>query len=305
MIRSLSIAGLLVSVFATSAGAQQSFKSADEAAAALAGAAKAGDRAAVLTVLGDEAEDIVASGDEVADKGIRDGFVKAYDEKHQIQKQGDDQALLVIGNDDFPFPIPLVHKGDAWRFDTAAGRQEILFRRVGENELDAIQVCLAYVDAQDEYVERDHGAGVGVYAQRVVSHPGQKDGLYWPASAGDDQSPLGELAAQATGEGYKVSGGHQPFHGYYYKILTRQGPHASGGAFDYVVKGRMMGGFALVAYPAEYGNSGVMTFVVNHQGMVFQKDLGPHTDDLAEKITAFDPDSSWTKVEGNDLLVTR
>jgi hypothetical protein len=307
MIRSLSFAGLLLSAFATSAGAQQSFKSADEAAAALATAAKTGDRAAVLTVLGQDAEDIVSSGDEVADKGIRESFVQAYDEKHKIEKQGDDQAMLVIGNDDFPFPIPLVRKSDAWQFDTAGGRQEVLFRRVGENELNAIQVCFAYADAQEEYAGKDHGSGVGVYAQRVVSHPGQKDGLYWPASAGDNQSPLGELAAEATGEGYKVGAGHQPFHGYYYKILTRQGPHARGGAFDYVVKGRMIGGFALVAYPAEYGNSGVMTFVINHERFIYQKDLGPHTAQLAEQITAFDPDtdSSWTKVEGNDLLVQR
>jgi hypothetical protein len=305
MIRSLSFAGLLISAFAASAGAQQSFKSADEAASALATAAKAGDRAAILTVLGNDAKDIVSSGDEVADKSIRERFVQAYDEKHEIEKHGDDQAMLVLGNDNFPFPIPLVRKSDAWQFDTAAGRQEILFRRVGENELDAIQVALAYVDAQDEYAARDHGSGAGVYAQRVVSRPGQKDGLYWPASAGEEQSPLGELAAEATDQGYRVGEGHAPFHGYYYKILTRQGPHAPGGALDYVVNGRMIGGFALVAYPAEYGNSGVMTFVVNHEGTVFQKDLGPHAADLAAKITAFDPDSSWTKVEGNDLVVTR
>jgi hypothetical protein len=301
MIRSLSFAGLLLSAFAVSAGAQQSFKSADEAAAALATAAKTGDRAAILTVLGPDADDIVSSGDDVADKSIRERFVQAYDEKHQIEKHGDDQALLVIGNDDFPFPIPLVRKSDAWKFDTAAGRQEVLFRRVGENELDAIQVCLAYVDAQDEYAEKDHGAGAGVYAQRVVSQPGQKDGLYWPASAGEEQSPLGELAAEATDQGYRVGEGHAPFHGYYFKILTRQGPNAPGGALDYVVKGRMIGGFALVAYPAEYGNSGVMTFVVSHAGIIFQKDLGPHTGQLAQKITAFDPDNSWTQVGGTAL----
>jgi hypothetical protein len=305
MIRSLSFAGLLLSAFATAAGAQQSFKSADEAAAALATAAKTGDRGAILTVLGDAATDIVSSGDEVADKSIREHFVEAYDEKHQIEKHGEDQALLVIGKDDFPFPIPIVRKSEAWQFDTAAGRQEILFRRVGENELDAIQVCLAYVDAQDEYADQDRGSGPGVYAQRVVSHPGQKDGLYWPATAGEEPSPLGEFAAEATDEGYRVGGGHAPFHGYYYKILTRQGPNAPGGALDYVVKGRMIGGFALVAYPAEYGNSGVMTFVVNHQGKVFQKDLGPHTDRLAEQIAAFDPDSSWTEVEGHDLVVNQ
>jgi hypothetical protein len=304
MIRSLSIAGLLVSVFAASAGAQQSFKSAEEAAAALAGAAKAGDRAAILTVLGRGADDIISSGDEVADNGIRESFVKAYDEKHQIEKHGDDRALLVIGNDDFPFPIPLVRKSDAWQFDTAAGRREILFRRVGANELDAIQVCLAYVDAQDEYAAADHGSGRGVYAQRVVSQPGQKDGLYWPTAAGEEPSPLGELAAEATAEGYRVGGGgHSPFHGYYYKILTRQGAHAPGGVLDYVVKGRMIGGFALVAYPAEYGNSGVMTFMVSHEGAIFQKDLGPHTTQVVEQVAVFDPDDSWTRVEATALHV--
>jgi hypothetical protein len=297
MIRSLSIAGLLVSLFAASAGAQQSFKTPDEAAAALVSAAKAGDRAAVITVLGHGAEDIVSSGDEVADKDIRDGFVKAYDEKHQINKQTDDLALLVIGNDDFPFPIPMVRKNDGWQFDTAAGRQEILLRRVGGNELDAIQVSLAYVDAQDEYASSDHGAGRGVYAQRVVSHPGQKDGLYWPTAENEEPSPLGEIAAEATREGYRVGGGQAPFHGYYYKILTRQGATAPGGALDYVVNGRMIGGFALIAFPAQYGNSGVMTFMVSHEGTIFQKDLGPRTRQLAEQISAFNPDSSWTKVD--------
>jgi hypothetical protein len=305
MIRSLSIAGLLVSVFATSAGAQQSFKSADEAAAALAGAAKAGDRAAVLTVLGRGAEDIVSSGDEVADRGIRDSFVKAYDEKHQIDMQGDDRALLVIGNDDFPFPIPLARKNDTWQFDTAAGRREVLLRRVGANELDAIQVALAYLDAQDEYASTDHGAGRGVYAQRVVSRDGQKDGLYWPTKEGEEASPLGELAAEATREGYRVGGGQAPFHGYYYKILTRQGSHAPGGALNYVVNGRMIGGFGLVAYPAEYGNSGLMTFMVNQEGTIFQKDLGPQTKRVAEQISAFDPDSSWTKVDEAALHAAR
>src|SRR6185437_9662051 len=212
-----------------------------------------------------------------------------------------DLAMLVIGNDDFPFPIPIVHRGDAWKFDTSAGRQEILYRRVGENELDTIQVMLAYVDAQDEYADKDRGFGRGVYAQRVVSRPGQKDGLYWPTSAGEDQSPIGEFAAEATAQGYQVNGNRAPFHGYYYKILTRQGPNAPGGVLDYVVKGKMIGGFALVAYPAEYGNSGVMTFMVSHEGTIFQKDLGPRTAQVAEQIAAFDPDKSWARVEGEAL----
>jgi hypothetical protein len=306
MLRSLSFAGLLVTTLATAAGAQQSFKGADEAAAALATAAKTGDRAAVLAVLGRDADDIVSSGDEVADKAIREKFIQAFDQKHKIDKQGDGLAMLVIGNDDFPFPIPIVRRNDAWQFDTSAGRQEILHRRVGANELDAIQVSLAYVDAQDEYAEKDRGAGAGVYAQRVVSQPGQKDGLYWPTSVGEDQSPMGDLAAAATAQGYRVgSGGHAPYHGYYYKILTRQGANAPGGALDYVANGKMIGGFALVAYPAEYGNSGVMTFMVSHDGTIFQKDLGPQTGERAGQIAAFNPDSSWTRVEGDALRVNR
>ena len=214
-----------------------------------------------------------------------------------MKMDGDAKATLIIGSDDFPFPIPLIRKGDGWQFDTAAGRQEILARRIGRNELDAIQSCLAYVDAQDEYADKDRtGAGPGVYAQRIISETGKKNGLYWPSSASGDESPLGELVADATKQGYRAGEGRTPYHGYYFKILTKQGSDAHGGALDYVVSGKMIGGFALVAYPAEYRNSGVMTFIVNHEGVVFQKDLGPHTAELAERMTAFDPDPSWTKV---------
>jgi hypothetical protein len=204
---------------------------------------------------------------------------------------------LVIGEEDFPFPIPLVRRGVLWQFDTAAGRREVLYRRIGRNELAAIQACLAYVDAQNEYAEKDRtGTGVGTYAQRIASQPGKKDGLYWPAAQGNDESPLGELVAQATTVGYRIGGGRAPFHGYYFKILTRQGTAAPGGALNYIVRGKMIGGFALVAYPAVYRNSGVMTFIVNHNGVVFQKDLGRHTTRLAERMTSFNPDHSWSKV---------
>jgi hypothetical protein len=188
-----------------------------------------------------------------------------------------------------------VRKDNAWRFDTAAGRDEILYRRIGRNELSAIQACLAYVDAQQEYAERGI-AGSGVYAQRIVSRPGQKDGLYWPADSGKDESLLGELAANAAAEGYRVGQERTPYHGYYYKVLTRQGPNASGGALNYIVRGKMIGGFALMAYPAEYRNSGVMTFVVNHQGNVYEKDLGPNTARIAAGMTAFNPDNTWRRV---------
>ena len=281
----------------TPAIAQETFKTPDAAADALASAARNNDRAAILNVLGREGADIASSGDPVADSAIRTKFVETYDAKHQVKMDGDAKAALIIGSDDFPFPIPLIRKGDSWQFDTAAGRQEILARRIGRNELDAIQSSLAYVDAQNEYADKDRtGAGAGVYAQRIVSETGRKNGLYWPSSASGDESPLGELVAEAAQQGYRVGEGRAPYHGYYFKILTKQGPDAHGGALDYVVNGKMLGGFALVAYPAEYRNSGVMTFIVNHEGVVFQKDLGPRTAELAERMTAFNPDSSWSKV---------
>jgi hypothetical protein len=259
-------------------------------------AARSGDRKAILTVLGPDGADIVSSGDAVADKATREEFVAAYDAKHQVTMEGDDKATLIVGNEDFPLPIPLVRKDGSWRFDTAAGREEILYRRIGRNELNAIQAALAYVDAQQEYAEKGV-AGPGVYARRLVSRPGQKDGLYWPAQSGEEESPLGELAAAAAAKGYRADQDRRPYHGYYYKILTRQGDRAPGGALDYVVNGKMIGGFALVAYPAEYGNSGVMTFLVNHQGIVYQKNLGPDTARIAERMRSFNPDTTWQRVD--------
>jgi hypothetical protein len=291
------IAAALIFAMASVASAQQSFKTPDDAADALASAARAGDIKGVIAVLGRDGVEIASSGDEVADAAARQIFLAAYDAKHQVTVEGDRKATLIIGPEEFPFPIPLVRKDGTWRFDTGTGRLEILYRRIGRNELDAIQACLAYVDAQDEYADKDRtGAGVATYAQRIVSQPGKKDGLYWPAAQGDEASPLGELVAYATAEGYRVGGGRTPFHGYYFKILTRQGPTAPGGELDYVVRGNMIGGFALVAYPAEYANSGVMTFLVNHNGTVFQKDLGSRTAKLAERMTSFNPDQTWKKV---------
>ena len=291
---SLMIAALLCGT----ANAQQAFKTPDEAASALAGAAKAGDPKAIVTVLGPDGADIVSSGDPVADATTREKFVAAYDAKHQITMEGDNKAIVVIGQEDFPLPIPLVRKDGTWRFDTAAGREEILFRRIGKNELDAIQSSLAYVDAQNDYADKDRtGAGKGIYAQRIVSSAGKKDGLYWPDAQNNDASPLGELIANATTQGYRTGGGRTPYHGYYFKILDKQGAAAPGGELEYVVKGKMIGGFALVAYPAEYRNSGVMTFIVNHTGTVYEKDLGPNTAKLAERMTAYNPDSTWHKVE--------
>ena len=289
----LTISALLCA----SASAQQAFKTPDEAASALASAAKSGDPKAIVSVLGPDGTAIVSSGDEVADAATRQKFLAAYDAKHQITMDGDSKAIMVIGTEDFPLPIPIVRKDGMWAFDTAAGRQEILFRRIGKNELDAMQASLAYVDAQNDYAAKDRGAGPGVYAQRIISSPGKKDGLYWPTAQGEEPSPLGELVAQATKQGYRTGGGRTPFHGYYFKILDKQGAAAPGGELEYVVHGKMIGGFGLVAYPAEYRNSGVMTFIVNNQGVVYQKDLGPRTAQLAERMTAYNPDKTWQKVD--------
>jgi hypothetical protein len=292
------LAAALLFGLAATAYAQETFNTSDAAVEALWTAAKSNDSKALRALLGPGGSDIVSSGDAVADAATHQQFITAFDAKHQLIMEGDNKATLIIGPDDFPFPIPLVRKNGAWQFDTMAGRREILYRRIGRNELDAIQASLAYVDAQNEYAEKDRtGQGAGVYAQRIVSEPGKMNGLYWPASQGGDESPLGELIAQATSQGYSVGGGRTPYHGYYFKILSKQGPNAPGGALDYVVRGKMIGGFALVAYPAEYGNSGVMTFLVNHSGTVFQKDLGPRTAEIAGQISSYNPDQTWKKVE--------
>jgi Protein of unknown function (DUF2950) len=285
-------------VLCESARAQEQFTTPEDAVSALVEAAKSQDQKGLLTVLGPDGKAIVSSGDPVADANARDSFVSAYDAKHDLELEGDGSQTLIIGNDDWPFPIPLINKGGKWQFDAATGVDEILRRRIGRNELAAIEVSLAYVQAQNEYASLDPaGLGPHVYAQRIVSRPEKKDGLYWPTAEDEPPSPLGELAAKAAAEGYKPGNTPIPYHGYYYRILTRQGTNAPGGTYDYLAKGKMIGGFALVAYPAQYGNSGIMTFIVNQDGTVFQKDLGPQSDKLARKIEAFDPDSTWTKVD--------
>jgi hypothetical protein len=295
------MAAIVVVASVSTALAQQDYKTPEDAAAALLEAAKSGDEKAALTVFGPDGIDIISSGDPVNDANQRQKFVAAYDAKHQIELKGGRRATLIIGEKDWPFPVPIVKGKHGWAFDTDEGLQEILARRIGHNELATIQVCLAYVDAQNEYADKDRtGTGSGVYAQRFISETGKKDGLYWPAAQGEPESPLGELFAKATNEGYKAGEGRTPYRGYYYKILTKQGPHAPGGALDYVVNGKMIGGFALVAYPAEYRNSGVMTFLVSHSGKVFEKDLGPDSADIAEKMTAYDPGPGWKQVEAAD-----
>ncbi len=293
------LAGFLVSaplIVSTEAVAQQAFKSPNEAADALIGAIRAGDVKAINRVLGPGGNDLASSGDKVQDANTRKLLLAAYDVKHSTVKDAAGRTFLVVGSDEYPLPIPMVEKNGAWRFDTVAGRQEVLYRRVGRNELATIQACLAYVDAQHDYAEMMPNGGLGIFAQRIVSSPGKKDGLYWPAAAGEKESPLGEAVAVATLRGYRVGGPRTPFHGYYYKVLTRQGPNAPGGAINYVANDKMIGGFALVAYPARYGNSGVMTFLVNHAGDVYEKDLGAQTAKIAANMLAFNPDHTWKKV---------
>lgn len=293
---SCGIAVTVILASVSAASAQQSFKSPEDAVADLVSATRDNWPKGVVAVLGADGVDIVSSGDKVADEAMRQKFLAAYDANHEVRKEGDDKAAIIIGNEDYPFPIPLTRKGAAWQFDTAAGRLEILYRRIGQNELSAIQACLAYVDAQNEYADKNRAGGAS-YAQRIVSRSGKKDGLYWPSAEGGDSSPLGELVARATTEGYAIGADRIPFHGYYFRILTRQGAMAAGGELDYVVRGKMIGGFALVAYPADYGNSGVMTFVVSYAGTVFQKDLGERTARTAERMTSFNPDQTWKKVD--------
>jgi hypothetical protein len=306
MILTTALALLPLAGATFAAHAQQRFKSPDEAVTAFVDAVRADDLRSMIRILGADGRDIVESGDPVADQTARAAFLIAYDRKHQIVKQGDNRADLVIGDNDWQLPIPLVQRGGVWQFDSASGRREVLVRRIGRNELSAIQAALAYVDAQNDYASMNpEGSKVDTYAQRIVSSPGKKDGLYWPAAANEPQSPLGEAFATATIQGYRPGGDRIPYHGYYYKVLTEQGPNAPGGAMSYLVKGNMIGGFGLLAYPAEYGNSGVMSFMVNHAGVVLQKDLGPQTARVALRMTAFDPDPSWRQVDPKDLSATQ
>jgi hypothetical protein len=287
-------------ITAEAAVKQKGFATPEEAVRAVVTAAKNNDDKGLIAIFGPSAKDLIFSGDAVADKQRRELLLSKYDEKNGlVQEKG--HMVFVIGKDDWPFPIPLVKKGDVWSFDTAKGREEVLNRRIGENELSTIQAMLAVADAQREYALKDiDGDGIPEYAQKVLSDPGKKNGLYWETKEGEEPSPLGPAAAKAKQEGYKgkkSEGKPVPFHGYYFRILKAQGKSATGGAYDYVVKGKMIGGFAVVASPAKYGNSGVMTFLVNHDGVVYQKDLGKKTEQAASSIKKFDPDKTWKKVE--------
>ena len=291
---------VLNGVCAAAVAQQKSFSSAEEAVKAAISAAKSNDDKELLAIFGAQAKDLISSGDAVADKQRRAQFIKAFDEKNRLVVEGEN-TIVVIGKNEWPFPIPLVKKNDSWVFDTAKGREEVLNRRIGDNELSAIQVSLAYFDSQREYAQKDRdGDGLLEYAQKFRSDPGKKNGLYWEAKTGEEVSPLGPFAVRAAKEGYAQSAKPDkpaPYHGYYYKILSAQGKDAPGGAYSYLVKGNMIGGFALVAYPAEYGNSGVMTLIVNHSGKVFQKDLGKNTAPVASAMKEYNPDSTWTEVK--------
>jgi len=299
--RTIVIALALVVALAASAMAaeQKRFESVSAAVDALVAALRADDQKALVEILGESGRSLVSSGDRVSDHTVMSRFVTEYDQRHQLQAGGG-KVVLHVGSDDFPLPIPLVPDGPSWRWDTEAGKEEILNRRVGRNELNAMQVCLAYVDAQREYYTQPHTKdGVREYAQRLGSTPGKRDGLYWPTKPDEPLSPLGDLVAKARAEGYRASkdGGRIPYHGYFYRVLLAQGPQPPDGAYDYVVRGHMIGGFALVAFPAQYGASGVMTFIVNHDGIIYQKDLGANTARVAESMKRYDPDATWQKVD--------
>jgi hypothetical protein len=281
------------------AAQQKSFSSPEEAVKATIAAAKSGNDKELLAIFGPQSKELLFSGDPVGDKQRRAEFIAAYDQKNRLDTQGE-KKILIVGKDDWPFPIPIVKKGQSWVFDTDQGKEEILNRRIGRNELDTIQICLAIVDAEREYAMKDRDKnGLLEYAQKFVSDPGKKNGLYWETKAGEPESPLGPIMSQARSAGYqgKPSTTPTPYHGYYYKILTAQGKNAPGGAYSYLVKGKMIGGFGVVAYPAEYGNSGVMTFIVNHDGKVFQKNLGPNTASVAKSMKEYNPDSTWSEVK--------
>ncbi|HEX6902422.1 MAG TPA: DUF2950 domain-containing protein [Thermoanaerobaculia bacterium] len=271
----------------------------EAAVEAFVGAVRGDDLQTLLAIFGDGSERIFVSEDPTADRNQRQEFLRLYDEKHEIVSLDENMKILLAGADAWPLPIPLVKTGTGWAFDTVVGLEEIINRRVGRNELSAIQTCLAIADAQREYFRRDHdGDGILEYARKFRSTVGLRDGLYWHAPEGEPQSPVGELVATATQEGYGPA--DTAYHGYRYKLLTSQSAAAPGGAYDYLAHDNLIGGFALLAYPAAYGDSGIMSFILSHSGVVYQKDLGENTAAEAQKMEAYNPDG-WTKVTDQDI----
>jgi len=286
---------------------QLTFSSPDDAIKMLVTALRSDDKAELEKIFGPGNEELLSSGDDIADHYNRQRVLEAYDEKHGLLKNKDGSMTLTVGNNDWPMPIPLVQEGawGKWYFDTDTGADEIVNRRIGRNELDVIQVCKAIGDAQREYATQDpNNDGMPEYARKFISDEGQKNGLYWPTAEGEPLSPLGQLAAEAQVQGYSAApnptGEPRPYRGYYYRMLTAQGEDAPGGARNYEVKGKLIGGYAVVAWPAEYGSSGVMTFISNYTGDVYQKDLGDDTDKLARAMIEYNPDSTWKKCESTD-----
>jgi hypothetical protein len=278
----------------------EEFATAKQASETLIQATKTFDLASMRKILGPDAEDLVSSKDPVQDKNIAAAFAAKASEKNQItvDPKNPSRAILSVGNDDWPLPIPLVKKNGKWSFDTEAGRQEILLRRIGTNELDVIQICRGYVEAQNEYaMEKHDNAEANQYAQRIISTPGKHDGLAWQNPDGTWGGPVGEGVAKALGQGY--SDRSQPYHGYYFKILKGQGPSAPLGKMDFVVEGAMIGGFALAAAPADYRVTGVKTFIVSYEGIVYEKDLGPDTLNIFKKLELYDPDKTWKRTDDN------
>jgi hypothetical protein len=297
-----AIAGLGITSVALGQAApgQTTFPTASAAAAALVAACKSGDQDELLKILGPAGKDLISSGDPVADKKSQQGFAKSYAVNHKLKAEAQGFETLIIGASDWPMPIPIVRDGERWYFDSARGHDEIINRRIGSNELGAIGVCEGYVEAQHMYVAKGHdGLPAGLYAQRLVSDDGKHNGLYWEPVPGEPESPMGPAVAAAAGEGY-TGASNDPYHGYYYRLLKEQGPAAEGGAKSYLVNGQLSGGFALLAYPANYGVSGIMTFIVDQNGVVLQKDLGDGTADLAKAITAYDPDDSWVPADNEN-----
>jgi Protein of unknown function (DUF2950) len=293
-------AALLLFGAVASAADQKTFASPELAVKALVQASEDENQEEILAVLGPDGKDLVYSGDPVQDKSGMQSFVKSYKTKHLLVKQDANTRILQIGPNDWQMPIPIVNDGGAWRFDTAAGRQELVYRRIGHNELGAIAACRGYIDAQKDYAADGHdGLPAGIYAQRLMSTPGKQDGLYWETKEDESPSPAGPLLASANGEGYshdKPVGTSQPYHGYFYRVLKAQGAAAKGGAKSYLTDGNLTGGVAMIAFPAQYKVSGVMTFIINQNGVVYQKDLGEKTAEIAGAITEYNPDSTWKRV---------
>jgi hypothetical protein len=278
---------------------QRTFSSAAEASRALFRAAQAGDERALLKIFGPDGKELISSGDAAEDKRSKDQFVQKYQEMHRLVEEPDGTVRLYIGAENWPLPIPLMKRNDAWYFDTAAGKDEILLRRIGRNEIEAIRICQELVDAQEEYHAQPFGGEVRHYAQKFVSDEGKHNGLYWKTGRGESESPIGPHLAYAGGDTQAAGSnpGATPFYGYYFHILTKQGEHAAGGAENYIVDGKMTRGFAFLAYPVEYAASGVMTFIVDRDGIIYQKDLGANTANLAKTLSVYDPDKTWERVE--------